>query len=350
MESASKTIDITHNFIRLVICMKTLFDATVLNGLRLKNRFVRAAVGEKTSDGAVNGHILGVYRELSRGGAGTLITGFTLVDETERVYPILALYDDSFIEGHKELTVLVHESGANIISQLVYVGSLVIGGKHGDVLLAPSAVKHLKSGALPREASVGEIKAIQRKFAEAALRAKEAGHDGVEIHAAHGFFLSQFMTLYYNRRTDQYGGSVENRARMLIETYAAVREAVGKDFPVWVKINVNDGFDMGVSLEDCLYAGRELSKHGIDAIEVSGDWMDRQEDSGPFFKDEAQALAARTGASIILTGGNRDFQNMADTLNSTDIAYFGLARPLMKEPDLINRFLENMNDGSTDLC
>lgn len=280
---------------------------------------------------------------MSRGGAGTLITGFTLVDETERLYPILALYDDAFIDGHKKLTSLVHKSGANIISQLVYAGSWVIGDRRGDALLAPSEVRHLKSGAVPREASVGEIKTIQRKFAETALRAKEAGHDGVEIHAAHWFFLSQFLTPYYNRRADQYGGSVENRARMLIETYEAVREAVGKNFPVLVKINVNDGFDMGVSLEDCLYVGRELSRRGIDAIEVSGDWIERPENSGPFFKDEAQALAAETGVSLILTGGNRDFQKMTEILNSTDIAYFGLARPLMKEPDLINRFFEKVN-------
>jgi 2,4-dienoyl-CoA reductase-like NADH-dependent reductase (Old Yellow Enzyme family) len=344
-KAQTKIIGVTHNLLRLVMCMKTLFDATVLNGLSLKNRFVRAAVGEKTGDGAVNEHILGVYRELSRGGAGTLITGFTLVDETERLYPILALYDDSFIDGHKELTDLVHESGANIISQLVYVGSFVIGGRHGDVLLAPSEVRHLKSGAVPREASVGEIKAIQRKFAEAALRAKEAGHDGVEIHAAHWFFLSQFLTPYYNRRADQYGGSVENRARMLIETYEAIREAVGANFPVWVKINVNDGFDMGISLEDCLYVGRELSHRGIDAIEVSGDWMERPENLGAFFKDEAQALAAETGAPIILTGGNRDFQSMTDLLNSSKIDYFGLARPLMSEPDLVNRFYKNVNGG-----
>jgi 2,4-dienoyl-CoA reductase-like NADH-dependent reductase (Old Yellow Enzyme family) len=324
--------------------MKTLFDTTALNGLSLKNRFIRAAVGEKTADGAVNEHILGVYRDLSRGGAGTLITGFTLVDEAEKLFPIFALYNDSFMEGHKELTALVHESGVNIVSQLVYVGSWVIGGKHGEVLLAPSAVKHLKSNATPREASAGEIKTIQRKFAEAALRAKGAGYDGVEIHAAHWFFLSQFLTPYYNRRTDQYGGSVENRARMLVETYETIREAVGAHFPVWVKINVNDGFDQGVSLEDCLYAGRELSKRGIDAIEISGDWIERPENSGPFFKNEAQALAAETGAAIILTGGNRDFQNMTEILNGADIAYFGLARPLMNEPGLINRFRDSVKE------
>jgi 2,4-dienoyl-CoA reductase-like NADH-dependent reductase (Old Yellow Enzyme family) len=167
----------------------------------------------------------------------------------------------------------------------------------------------------------------------------------VEIHAAHWFFLSQFLTPYYNRRTDQYGGSIENRARMLVETYDVIREAVGANFPVWVKINVNDGFDMGVSLEDCLYVGRELSKRGVDAIEVSGDWMERPENAGPFFRNEAEALAAETGVAIILTGGNRDFQNMTEILNNTDIAYFGLARPLMKEPNLINHFFENANNS-----
>jgi 2,4-dienoyl-CoA reductase-like NADH-dependent reductase (Old Yellow Enzyme family) len=100
---------------------------------------------------------------------------------------------------------------------------------------------------------------------------------------------------------------------------------------------------MGVSLEDCLYACRELSHRGADAIEVSGDWMERPENSGPFFKDEAQALAAGTGTSIILTGGNRDFQKMTEILNNTDISYFGLARPLMMEPGLINRFFDKAN-------
>jgi 2,4-dienoyl-CoA reductase-like NADH-dependent reductase (Old Yellow Enzyme family) len=325
----------------MVMRVRTLFDATMLNGMSLKNRFIRAAVGENTADGSVNEHIIGVYRRLSGGGAGTLITGFTLVDEAERLYPIFALYGDAFIDGHKKLTALVHESGVNIISQLVYVGSLAIGDRHGDVLLAPSAVAHLKSGVTPREASIEEIKAIQRKFADAALRAKEAGYDGVEIHAAHGFFLSQFLTPYYNRREDQYGGPAENRARMLMETYEAIREAVGARFPVLVKINVCDGFDMGVSLEGCLYAGRELSRRGMDAIEISGDWMGRPEGSGPFFKKEAEVMAAETGAPVILTGGNRDCADMTEILNSTGIAYFGLARPLMKEPDLINRFFRS---------
>ncbi|MDR1111718.1 MAG: NADH:flavin oxidoreductase [Deltaproteobacteria bacterium] len=323
--------------------MKSLFEGTILGSMAMGNRFVRAAVGEKTDDGAVNAQMLGLYRELSRGGAGTLITGLTLVSQTERTYPILALSEDSLLDGHRELTALVHGEGANIISQLVHVGSFALHGRRAERLLAPSAVTHLKSGQTPKEASEDELGTIRREFAQAALRAKEAGYDGVEIHGAHWFFLSQFMSPHYNRRTDRYGGPVENRARMLLETYGAIREAVGPGFQVWAKINVTDGFEGGVTLDDCLYLGRELSRLGLDAIEISGDWMAHGEDGGPFFKTEATAMAAASRAAIILTGGNRDPRTMSVILNETGIAYFGLARPLIRDPGLINSLKGKMD-------
>jgi 2,4-dienoyl-CoA reductase-like NADH-dependent reductase (Old Yellow Enzyme family) len=199
-----------------------------------------------------------------------LITGFTLIDEAEKNFPMLAFYDNSFHDGHKALTDLAHEHGANIILQLVYVGSYVMGETTGMTILAPSAVEDLNTNILPKEITVKQIKAIQKKFADAALRAKNTGYDGVEIHAAHGFLLSQFMTPYYNRRTDLYGGSVENRARMPLETYEAIRESVGTDFSVLIKINVSDGFENGVAFEDVLYLCDQLTKLKIDAIEISG--------------------------------------------------------------------------------
>ncbi|MDR0382951.1 MAG: NADH:flavin oxidoreductase, partial [Spirochaetaceae bacterium] len=320
--------------------MKTLFDKTQLGRMRLKNRFFRAAIGEKTPDGQINENILNLYKELALGGTGTLITGFTLVDESEKNFPMMAFYDDSFYEGHKTLTNLAHENGANIILQLVYVGSYAMGEITGMTILAPSAVENLNTKVLPQEITVKQIKAIQEKFSEAALRAKSAGYDGVEIHAAHGFLLSQFMTPHYNRRTDLYGGSAENRARMLLETYRAIREAVGADFPVLIKINVNDGFENGVAFEDVLYLCDELTKLKVDAIEISGAFNMFPQGSTSFFKKEAEQIAARNNTKIIMTGGNRHFEEMTDILNSTKIEYFGIARPLIKEPDLINRFKE----------
>jgi 2,4-dienoyl-CoA reductase-like NADH-dependent reductase (Old Yellow Enzyme family) len=318
--------------------MKTLFDTTQIGQMVLKNRFVRAAIGEKTSDGQVNENILKLYKELALGGTGTLITGFTLVDEAEKNFPMLAFYNNSFHEGHKALTDVVHENGANIILQLVYVGSYVMGEITGMTIFAPSAVENLNTKILPQAISIKQIKIIQEKFSETALRAKKAGYDGVEIHAAHGFLLSQFMTPYYNRRTDLYGGSVENRARMSLETYKAIRESVGIDFPILIKINVNDGFENEVTFDDVLYLCKKSTKMKIDAIEISGAFNKFPQESTSFFKREAEKIAAKNEVKIIMTGGNRDFEEMTNILNSTKIEYFGMARPLIKEPGLINRF------------
>ena len=182
--------------------------------------------------------------------------------------------------------------------------------------------------------SADEIKAVQEKFAQAAVRAKKAGFDGIEIHAAHGFLLSQFITPYYNRRSDIYGGAIENRARMTLETYSAIREAVGKEYPVWVKLNCIDGFEGGLTLEDFLYVCRALTKLGVDAIEVSGNWMARSKEKEAYFKNEAAIAAEENQVAVILTGGNRDYGQMEQLLNTTRIGYFGMSRPFISEPDL----------------
>jgi 2,4-dienoyl-CoA reductase-like NADH-dependent reductase (Old Yellow Enzyme family) len=289
-------------------------------------------------NGQVNENVLKLYKELACGGTGTLITGFTLVDEAEKNFPLMAFYNDSFHEGHKTLTNLVHEYNTNIVLQLVYVGSYVMGDATGMTVLAPSVVENLNTKIIPQEISIEQIKNIQKKFAEAALRAKNAGYDGIEIHAAHGFLLSQFMTPYYNRRTDSYGGSTKNRARMSLETYETVRKSVGDDFPVLIKINVTDGFKNEVLFEDVLYLCKELTKREIDAIEISGAFSKFTSESTSFFKQDAKKIAAHNETKIIMTGGNNDFKEMTEILNNTKIEYFGMARPLIKEPDLVNRF------------
>ncbi|MDR1174059.1 MAG: NADH:flavin oxidoreductase [Treponema sp.] len=318
--------------------MATLFDKTNIGSMKLKNRFIRAAIAEKTQDGHINDTILELYEKFAQGGAGALITGFTLVDREEKNFPLMACYDDSFLDGHRKLTNLVHENGTSIILQLVYVGSYVMGDAGGVTILAPSAVKNLNTGIVPQEIKINEIKNIQEKFAAAALRAKNAGYDGIEIHAAHGFFLSQFMTPYYNRRTDIYGLSIENRSRMLLETYDAIRQYTGNDFPVLIKINVNDGFDGEVSFEDVLYLCKKLTERGISAIEISGAWQKFPKESTSYFKKEAETIAAQNNIKVIMTGGNLHFNEMTDILNTTKIEYFGMARALMQNTDLINMF------------
>ena len=311
----------------------------------MKNRFIRSAIADKTQDGSISGEIVELYRTLAQGGVGAIVTGYTLVDEGEKMLPVRALYNDKFLDGHRKLTGAAHEQGAPIIAQLAYVGSYAtvkdIGGR---LALAPSTVSHLITRVLAKEASVDELKTIQGNFVKAALRAKEAGYDGVEIHAAHGLLFSQFMTPYYNRRSDKYGGTAENRSRMLLETYDAVRGAVGKDFPIWAKINSTDGIDEGLSLEDCRYLCKELTQHGVDAIEVSGKWFSMPSEARAYFKDAAKTIAEENDVAVILTGGHRDCKEMTDLLNDTRIGYFGIARPFINEPHLIERFRKELEE------
>lgn len=304
----------------------------------LENRFIRAAIGDFSDDGHLNDRTFELYETLAKGGVGTIITGFTLVDEAEKSFPIPAIYDDKFIEDFRKLAEIVHSHGTNIIHQLVYVGSYVMGETGERAVLGPSSVANLLTRVIPKEMDIQEIKTVQEKFAQAALRAKKAGFDGVEIHAAHGFMLNQFITPHYNRRNDRYGGPIENRGRMLFETFSATRNAVGNEFPIWIKVNSTDGFEGGLTFDDCRYVCRELAKLGVNAIEVSGNWTALSKKKGIYFKEEAAAIAKETPVAVIVTGGNRDYAEMKQVLNTTDIGYFGLARPFISEPDLVNHY------------
>lgn len=327
--------------------MSTLFDVTTQGKLTFPNRFIRASVHAEAVGGKVDRKILNVYEELAKGGVGTILTGYTLVSEVEASFPLLALYNDSFAEGHKQLVDLVHQHKARIISQIVYVGvHMSYPSKH--TLLGPSAIENPNAKVTPKEATIEEIKAIQKDFADTALRAKNLGYDGVELHAAHSYFLCQFLNPYFNRRTDAYGGSIENRSRNTLETYAAVRAAVGPNFPIWVKINSLDDTPTGVSLDDVVHLSRLLAAAGVDGIEVSGAWRKYPETATSYFRTQAATVAdavAGQDVSVILTGGNRTLAEMTEILHSTKIRYFGLARPLLKNPGFVNELRKEAEGG-----
>lgn len=318
--------------------MKTLLDSTEIGSMSLKNRFISAAIGDVTPGGHLTEGMLKKYETLAKGGVGTIITGFTLIDEVEGSFNIPAMYAESFVAEYRKLTDIIHAYEANIILQLVYIGSYVMGDPGNREILGPSSVANINNGIVPKEMTISEIKDIQNKFAQAAVRAKKAGFDGIEIHAAHGFLLSQFLTPYYNRRSDNYGGSIENRARMVIETFTTVREAVGNEYPIWIKINCTDGIEGGISADGFRYVCDELAKLGVNAIEVSGNWIEKSKDKTAYFQDEAAAIAEENEVAVVLTGGNRDYTQMEQLLNSTGIGYFGMARPFISEPNLPNRY------------
>jgi 2,4-dienoyl-CoA reductase-like NADH-dependent reductase (Old Yellow Enzyme family) len=318
--------------------MRTLFERVNIGQLSLQNRIIRAAVTDTTLDGYVNDATVKKYAMLAESGVGAIITGMSLIDGEESLWPVIALCSDSFVSGHRKLAESVHKFDTRAIAQLAYIGSYTnVGGNGGLVALAPSSVPNVVTGTPAREMRIGEIKLIQKKFADAAKRAREAGYDGVEIHSAHGLLLSQFLTPHYNLRTDEYGGPIENRVRMLFEVYSSMRKATGYDFPIWVKLNSADCIENGITEEDFFYACQIMSRAGIDAIEVSGNWTPHALRSGAYFRDAAALVADENDVPVILTGGNRKSREMTEILNETRIQCFGIARPFSREPDLIER-------------
>jgi len=331
--------------------MKSLFDQTNLAGMKLKNRFIRSATYEGLTDerGHLTEELFQVYENLAKGGVGTIITGLTYVTALEEHNPQqMGIYDDSFVAEYQKLTEMSHRYEAKIILQITCMGSQTSSGKSGKVMWGPSPIMDLGYKTTPQEMSLQDIRFVQEAFAAAGLRAKQAGFDGVQLHGAHGYLLSKFLTPYYNRRTDGYGGNIENRARMVLETYQAIRDRVGPKYPIFIKINCDDFMDQGLTFSDCKYVCNKLAELGINAIEISGGLLSSRPNEGTirvtkagqesYFKAYAAELAQEISMPVILVGGNRAVAPLTEILNQTSIEYFALCRPLICESDLINQW------------
>jgi 2,4-dienoyl-CoA reductase-like NADH-dependent reductase (Old Yellow Enzyme family) len=214
--------------------------------------------------------------------------------------------------------------------------------------LGPSAIEGL-NGVIAQEMTIEDIHATIEAFGLAAVRAREAGFDGVELHAAHSYLLSQFLSPAFNHRTDGYGGSVENRARIMLEVLQATQKRVGQDYPVLIKMNGRDFLEGGLDLEDSVQAGAMLKRAGGDAIEVSGgtfasgDLMPSRkgiikEQDEAYFKAEALAFKASIDLPIILVGGIRSFAVAEGLVNDKIADYISMCRPFIREPGLVNRW------------
>lgn len=317
--------------------MEHLFSPGTIGSMEMKNRIFRAATGDAH---AIEGHYTDEdfrwYETMADTGVGAVITGLAYVTD----YPMrdgpgmLGIYDDSFIPEYRRLAEMMHEKDTRLIPQLVHCGSNMYRSK--EQAIGPSAVENPMSCVTPVEMSEEEIGRIKEAFIRAAVRAKEAGCDGVELHGAHGYLLHEFLSTYYNRRTDSYGGILENRARLLLDICAGIRRETGDGFPILVKINCND-LVPGITNEDYLRTGELLQKAGASAIEVSGAWKNNQS-LHPYFLSETKELAERLQIPVILTGGIRDPLELEQILTDTKITFAGLCRPFIVEPGLLKRW------------
>ncbi len=311
--------------------MVNLFEKTKINGMTLSNRFVRSATwdGLAADDGSCTDRMVTLLTDLAKGGVGLIITGHAYVHQNGRHQDWqLGIHSNRLIAGLKALTDKVHEQGSKIVLQLGYGGSY----------LSKSRLRNL---------SHLDIQNIAKDYGRAALKAKKAGFDGVQVFAAHGFLLSQFLCPRYNDRTDKYGGSVENRARALLEATRCVRDTIGKTYPVLTKINCHDFVENGLTLKDSLKIGLMLENAGIDAIELSGGLLNlpnlmkegiHSEKDEAGFKNEAKAFKEKISVPLLLVGGIRSFNVAKNLIDKGYADYISMSRPFIREPDLINRW------------
>ncbi|MGD1076055.1 MAG: NADH:flavin oxidoreductase [Thermodesulfovibrionales bacterium] len=341
-----------------------LFDPFSFSGLDLRNRIVRSATYEKRAneDGFVTESLMEFYRDLTRGGAGLIITGNALVHPSGRsVRQMLCIHSDIYIRGLRNLTEAVHELGGVIAIQLVHGGRqslpILLGG-HAP--LAPSAVHDPSSGVTPQAMTDEEIWEIIEAFGDAARRARIAGFDAVQIHGAHGYLVSAFLSPHTNKRLDYWGGDVERRFHFLEETYFAMRREVGEDYPLLIKINADDMIESGLKIEDSAGIAKRLEALGVDAFEVSGGMFESgqktaqpdilTEDREAYFRYAGKSYKERLNCPIVLVGGMRSVSVMEDVLRKREADLISLARPLIREPDLPNRFKEGKKKADCISC
>ncbi|MBW2600589.1 MAG: NADH:flavin oxidoreductase [Deltaproteobacteria bacterium] len=342
--------------------MANLFDQTTIKSMTLQNRLVRSATWEGMceQDGRPTEKVVNWYRELSKGGVGLIITGYAFVRPEGKGLPgKMGIHTDAFAGDYEKLTHAIHDAGGKVALQIVHAGGQTNANAAGRQPLAPSAVKVDQFPEMPVELSKDEISDIVTAFGEGARRAKAWGFDAVQLHGAHGFLINQFLSPLTNRRTDEYGGSMENRYRFLLEVYRKVRETVGADFPVLIKLNAADNLDGGLEIDDAVYAAKKLSGAGIDAIEISAGTPASGE-KGPvrgkinkpareaYNLDLARKVKAAVGCPVMVVGGFRSYEVAEKAIKDDGMDYIAMARPLIREPGLPNRWLQG--DRSPAKC
>ena len=331
-----------HSFFILIspqITQKNIFDETNLKYLKLKNRIFRGAVGDQSfKDGKISEEGFKLYAQLSKNEVGTIFTGYTMVSDylQNDNYHTFRLDKDEYIPEFKKLVDLVHKNGANFLMQLAHIGMNTVS--KSEIIYAPSSLPIPEQNRFSKEMTKEDILRIENDFAKAALRAKKAGFDGVEIHGAHFYLISEFLSPLFNKRTDEYGGSDENRARFLLEIITKVREKVGKEYIVGLKINSEDGDKNGITEEGFIKICQMAEAAGVDYIQVSGVRWFKERINNPIYADIGSKLSEKLKIPVMIIGGARNVDELNEILNKSKIQFIGMARPLICEYDLIKRW------------
>lgn len=343
-----------------------IFSEGHIAELTLSNRLVRSATWDPSilKSRQMSREVLNLYKKLALGGVALIITGgFTAFDqrsEEDDSNGWLLGYDDLRVEGIEGIAETVHSSAADckIIAQI----------ENGSLNAMPSEFTSSFSNRRYRQLEEGEIGDIVQCYVEAIVEMKKAGFDGVQIHAAHGSLLSRFLSPLTNHRNDAYGGSISNRVKIISEIVTRARKSVGK-YPILIKINCTDYLVGGTDIDSFPDLAIEIERAGVDAIEVSGGMWEcllRSEQELGFRPVPAPESHTRIGSSekqsyflkyverldiaipVILVGGNRNMERLEEIIGNGKVDFIALSRPLIREPNLPNRWLEGRGSQKTD--
>jgi len=334
------------------------------SGLRIPNRIAKASTSEKLGDkhGAPGPELATLYGRWARGKTGLLLTGNVIVDPAAREgRGNVVVQDDRHLDALTRWADETHASGAKLIMQISHAGRQTPKAISRQPV-APSAVVLegvMGMAGVPRELERSEIDILVRRFARTASVARQAGFDGVQLHGAHGYLISQFLSPHTNRRTDEWGGSLDNRMRFLLAVVNAVRSAVGSDFTVGVKLNSADFQRGGFDEDESMRVAEVLDEQGVDFLEVSGgnyessvmfhgtdEVRESTRKREAYFLDYVEKIRARVNIPLMLTGGFRSAEGMNAALDSGAVDIVGMARPLIIEPDLPVRLLQGRGEAA----
>jgi 2,4-dienoyl-CoA reductase-like NADH-dependent reductase (Old Yellow Enzyme family) len=340
--------------------VNTLFETTQIGTLTLENRFVRSATAEGLSDenGQPLPELAEMYRALAQGGVGLIISGHAYVDPSGRCNKRMSgIYDDELIPAWQNVVQAAHDAGAKVAMQINHGGRQCAQDAVDGPLLAPSPIPLTKDGPRPQELAERDIRNLIRAYAMAAGRAKEAGFDAVQLHGAHGYLIHSFNSPASNWRRDVWGGTPTRRLRFLETVSAAVRDVVGDDYPLFIKLGTVDFVRDGMTEKQGVEIIRHLRDMGLDAVEISGGIGNgntrkgiRSQDDEAYFVAIARQARYVTDLPIILVGGMRSKEVMERILDEGTADLISLCRPLIREPDLPNRIQAGQEKATCISC
>ncbi len=318
--------------------MAYLLEPLTKGPLQLSNRLVMPpmATEKASSDGMVSEELLDYYNEKTKGShIGLVIVEHSYVRPEGKVSPRqLSVDQEATGEGLKKLADTIQANGSMAVMQINHAGSNTTEEVTGTIPLAPSAIMHPKRKTIPRELNTEEIENIIEAFGQAALRVKKAGFDGVELHAAHGFLLNQFYSPLTNKRSDQFGGSLTNRINIHLAIIQVIRETVGEDYPLLLRLGAADYMDGGATIEDSIIAAHEFEKAGVDILDISGGlsgYAIPGLTGQGFFAPLTEVIKEKVSVPVILTGGITEAQAAENLLSQGKADLIGVGRAIFKD-------------------